>query len=226
MKRPIVILCAVIVAIAFSFVFYMVHSKNTGMPPISSVASSTPVDLSGQAIFTDGEHGFSIVYPEKYQTDPTFATSYHLPATWRVNALPNATGTPIFTIISYRIKNDSSYPRYFDAEVRIGASSDPKELARCEKPATDQNEQALPDVTLGTTKFKVFSFGDAAMMQYEKGISYRVVHDSTCIAIEQLQTGSSYRDDPATSKDVSDADLQKYYADLDTVVKSFSFSRP
>ncbi len=143
-----------------------------------------------------------------------------------MNALDETTGTPVAALVGYRIENVQTYPRYFDAEVRIGASRDPKELARCLVPATEQNEQPLPDVVLGGVTFKAFSFQDAAMMQYEKGVSYRAIHEGACIAIERVETGSSYRDDPASPKDIPDTELQAHYDALDAVVKTFSFARP
>ena len=32
-------------------------------------------------------------------------------------------GKPVVSIVVYRIENESTYPRYFDAELRIGVSS-------------------------------------------------------------------------------------------------------
>jgi hypothetical protein len=64
------------------------------------------------------------------------------------------------------------------------------------------------------------------MMQYAKGVSYRTIHDGACFALEQIETGASYRDDAPSSKDISDTVLQKHYADLATIVQSFSFVQP
>jgi hypothetical protein len=110
--------------------------------------------------------------------------------------------------------------------VRIGASSNSRELARCETAAKDQGETQLPDVILGDTTFKAFSFGDAATMQYVKGVSYRKVHEGSCIAIEEIETGSSYRDDPPSKDDVSQPALDAEYAKLGGIVQTFSFARP
>lgn len=224
-RTYLLVLLVLVVAIGAAVTLFMVVSERQ-VSHAPATASSTPLDLTGHAIFTDGEHGFSLHYPEKYATDYTFATFYHLPANWRVNALPEGTGTPIIAIIGTRIQSDHSFPRYFDAEVRIGASKDPKEVARCETAATDQNEKPLPDVSLGGTTFKAFSFEQAAMMQYLKGVSYRTVHDGACIAIEQLETGSSYMDDAPSKDDIPQATLDAAYAALDSVVKTFSFARP
>ena len=47
---------------------------------------------------------------------------------------------------------------------------------------------------------------DAAMMQYLEGISYRTVHNGMCFAIEQLKTGSNYREE-SSPEDIPDAEL-------------------
>ena len=220
-RNTLIILAVLLTLITLGVATYMVTSKQMAVPAVSGGS-----DLRGKSLFTDGEYGFSIIYPDTFQTDYTFASFYHLPATWRVQALSSTTGTPVLAIISYRTEHDHTYPRYFDAEIRIGASQNPKELARCEHASLEQNEKVLNDVSFGTTTFKAFSFGDAAMMQYLRGVSYRTLHKGTCIAIEQIQTGSSYRDDPASSDDIRDATLQLKYHALDEVVKTFMFATP
>jgi hypothetical protein len=215
--RIILVLVAALGAIAALSYIFLPHSRP---------APSPGPDLTGQALFVDSELGFTIRYPETYTTDETFKSFYHLPANWRENALPDATGTPVLAIIRYRTESDHSYPRYYDAEVRIGVSSDPQELARCEVAAAEQAETPLPDVLLGGTPFKAFSFQSAGMMQYVKGTSYRALHEGKCFAIEALATGASYRDDPMSADDVPDETLDAAYRDLDAIVKTFAFVAP
>ncbi len=186
-------------------------------------ASTTP-PLTGMAIYTNGEYGFSIFYPQKDEATSSFSAYYHLSDSWRIGALPNATGTPIFSIIGYRTQSENTYPRYFDAEVRIGASTNRRELAACTK--VGDGELPQPDVTMNGTTWKVFASQEAGMMQYAKSLSYRTVHDGKCIALEQVQAGSSYHDDPASPKDISDADLEQHYSELTPIVQSFSFATP
>ncbi|MDB5194917.1 MAG: hypothetical protein JWO84_101 [Parcubacteria group bacterium] len=224
MNRTTLLAVVLIVLIGVAVSFFLVHSQH--MAITSGPNATTTPNLTGQAIFSDGEHGFTIRYLQSYETDYTFASFYHLPANWRAQALATGTGTPVIAIIGSRTQSDHSYPRYYDAEVRIGASSDPKEVARCLVPATDQGEQQLPDVTLGETSFKAFSFQDAAMMQYLKGVSYRTLHNGSCIAVEKLATGSSYADDPKSKDDIPQATLDQAYAALDAVVATFAFSTP
>lgn len=187
----------------------------------STAATSTP-PLTGMEIYTNGEYGFSIFYPQRYQATTTFTSFYHLPNTWRLGALPNVDGTPILSIVGHRIENAASYPRYFDAEVRIGANKDAKEVAACAK--VGDGELPKTPVTINGTEWSVFATQDAGMMQYAKSVSYRTVHNHTCFALEQIETGSSYRDDSASPIDIPDAQLDAYYADLAPIIQSFSFS--
>ena len=225
MERSTLVLFAGLLAlIAGGVTLYLVATARPEALHVPTTLTSHPD--RGMAIFTDGEHGFSLVYPEKYTTEYIFTSFYHLPATWRANALPGATGTPIISITGYRVEQAHAYPRYFDTEIRIGASKDPKELARCEKTALEQAEQRLPDVTFGSSTLKAFSFESAGMMQYVKGISYRVLRDGSCIAIEQLQVGSRYHDDPASKDDIADTVLEAKYNELSSVISSLNFVRP
>jgi hypothetical protein len=158
------------------------------------------------------------------KTSKTFDMQYHLPATWRVNALPNATGTAIFEVIGYSTTSSSSFPRYFETEVRVGASADPSELAACDKPSN--GESSLPDKIINGITWKVFTMQDAGMMQYLQGTSYRTIHDKTCFALEKIETGSSYRDDPPSVADIPQSTLDEHFADLVPIIQSFTFARP
>lgn len=217
---------AVIVLAGLALAWFMLKT-----PPVAEDTAQAPVattsdTLTGKAIYTNGEYGFSIFYPEVATVENAFSPTYHLNTTWRANALPEATGTPIASILVYSTESDHSYPRYFNAQVRIGASNDPKEIAQCLKPTPNQGETQLADVVMNGTTWKVFSFENAGMMQYAKGVSYRTIHEGSCVALEKIQTGSSYRDDPDSPDDIADEVLQERYGSLDSIVSSFTFARP
>ena len=213
-----------IIAIGGGSAWYLIDTRNEAFgPPI--VATSTPQVEEGLAIYSNGPYGFTIFYPQDAEVSYTFDASYHLGTSWRANALPNAAGTPIVSIIPYHSESVDSYPRYFNAIVRIGASVDPAEITRCEVVGTEQGETALPDVVIGNTTWKAFAFESAGMMQYVNGVSYRTIHEGRCIALEKLRTGSSYREPVPSEKDVSDEVLSKEYDALARIVDSFSFAR-
>ena len=65
---------------------------------------------------------------------------------------------------------------------------------------------------------------DAATMQYVEGTSYRIIYNDTCFAIEQLKTGSNYKDVPSP-QDISDYVLNSYYDSIIEIIKTFKFVR-
>lgn len=225
MNRLIFVLFLIgIIAIGGGASWYLIDTRNEAFgPPI--VATSTPQIEEGLAIYSNGPYGFTIFYPQNAEVSYTFDASYHLGTNWRANALPDASGTPIVSILPYHTESEDSYPRYFNAMVRIGASIDPAEIKRCEMGALEQGETVLPDVVIGGKTWKAFSFESAGMMQYAKGVSYRTMYEGRCIALEKVRTGSSYREDAPSEKDVSDDVLSKEYEALSSIVESFSFAR-
>ncbi len=223
-RLTILLFVLAIVAIGGGVTWYLIDSRNDafGKP---ETATSTPDIHEGLAIYTNGPYGFSLFYPEAAAVSYDFDTSYHLGSSWRANALPEGTGTPIVEIVPYAVKSEDSYPRYFNAMVRIGASTDPKEVARCEVAGKDEGETELPDAVIGGRTWKAFAFQSAGMMQYASGVSYRLLSEDTCIAMEKVRTGSSYREDAPTDHDIADATLDAQYEALSSIVESFTFAR-
>ncbi|HWH07098.1 MAG TPA: hypothetical protein VNU47_01050 [Candidatus Paceibacterota bacterium] len=182
-----------------------------------------PEITEGISIYTNGEHGILLTYPNGAIVSEMFDAP-NLPQTWRMHALPDAAGAPIVSITTYQTQNEQSYPRHYRTLVRIGSSSDPREVAACEQPRAEQGETILSDKVIGDRTFKVFSFGDAAMMQYVSGTSYRAVRNDTCIAIEAIRAGSTYREE-ATEQDIPEATLEAEFRALDAIVESVRFVR-
>ena len=154
-----------------------------------------------------------------------FSLAYHIQDDWRSGATTDHTGAPIVAIPVYRVVNAASYPRYFTAEVRIGASTNAEDVTHCYD--NDQTYRGMPaeTVNLNGVEFKKFDIANAAMMQYLKGTSYRTTRNGACIAIEAIKTGSSYRDDFTPNMDIIDAKLDAEYAKLADIVKTFHFVR-
>lgn len=215
-----------IIAIGGGAAWYLVDTRNDAFGTVEPpAATSTPEVHEGLAIYSNGPYGFSVFYPESAEVEYAFDPQYHLGSLWRANALPDAAGSPIVAIIPYAITNEASYPRYFNAMVRVGASSDPLEMERCLKADETSGEAMLPDETIGGRTWKAFSFQSAGMMQYVVGVSYRTVYEDRCIALEKVRTGSNYREDPASAEDIPEDALLAAYANLDPIVESFSFAR-
>lgn len=220
-----VLFLLILALIAGGVAWYLVSTSKQAAPSGTPVASTTPLS-TGDAIYTNGIYGFMLQYPEAAVVENTFGSFYHLGTYWRANALPNATGTPVVSIVSYSTVSDHSYPRYYSSLIRVGVSMDKKEVAQCLKVTPNQGETLLPDVVLNGTTWKAFSFQNAGMQQYVKGVSYRAIHEGYCVALEKIAVGSSYRDDPDSPDDILDTVLEQHYQDLDRIVQSFAFAKP
>ncbi len=207
----------VIVMALIAWWFGFRNTEDPGEPAHEAPA----IELSeGLSIYTSGEHGVLLTYPEGAEVSETFDNPW-LPNVWSLTAGPDEAGTPIVAITTYRTESERSYPRHYTALVRIGVSDS---TASCLSARTDQGETALPDVEWGGETFKAFSFGDAGMMRYMKGVSYRAEKDGRCFAIEQVAAGSSYREEPSP-EDIPDTVLTAEYERLGDIASSFRFAR-
>ena len=182
------------------------------------------IELSeGLSIYTSGEYGFLFAYPSGAEISELFESPW-LSDAWSVNALPDATGIPLVSVVTYRTESEDSYPRHFEASVRIGKSDDAREVARCLSAREGSGEVELPDRVIGEQTFAAFSFGDAGMQRYVNGVSYRTLYQGVCYAVEQIRAGSSYREDES-AKDIPEETLTAAYDSLDTIIESFRFAR-
>lgn len=178
----------------------------------------TPEVSEGMSIYASGEHGFLITYPQ----GAVLEEGYEGP--WRSYALPEVASTNILSLTTYRTESESSYPRYYYTIVRVGFSDDAREVRECVSVREGSGETKQGEVLLGDVPFTVFSFGDAGMMQYMKGESYRAVRDGKCYAIERIARGSIYREEPSDS-DIAEETLAAEYDKTKAIVESFRFAR-
>lgn len=190
--------------------------------------SAAPVPPQTQT-YTNTKYHFTIAYPSTITPETSFTSYYALSNKWRAETMPTTKGVPIVAFPVYRIDNNKGaatgkpYPLYFDTELRVGASTDATDVKNCLANDPGFTDETSEDVTINGTAFKKFSFGDAAMMQYVDATSYRTVHNNTCFVIEQVKTGSHYRDDTMTTG-VSDDTLDSYYAQAGDLINSFTFT--
>lgn len=194
-------------------------SKATDAPRTPDEASEVSDLHEGLAIYTNGVFGFLIAYPEGAVVEEGYDGA------WSTNAPGEGTGTPVLSITTYETRSDAHYPRSYTTRVRVGVSQDASEVRTCTDARVNQGETQEADLILSGHTFKAFSFHDAAMMQYEKGVSYRTVFEGKCYAIEKIAHGSSYREDAPSGDDIPDSVLEDEYQKLDDVVKGFQFAR-
>ncbi len=224
-KDYIFILFVVVVLIVGGLVFFGLPIHKGGsrlIKPSSKATASSPV-----LTYINNDYKFELTYPAKFKPETIFKQYYHLQNFWRANALADSKGklvvaVPVFRIDQGGVATGKLYPLYFDAEVRIGVSADAADVADCYKNDPGFTSQKVTDVTINGLTFKKFDFADAAMMQYVQGESYRIVHNNMCFAIEQIKTGSSYRDE-TMKPGIPDAQLDSYYTTAGNIVQNFSF---
>ena len=193
---------------------------------LSQDATSTPPQATstvpeGWTTYTDAAHGFQIDYPSAITPTSTFGVWYHLSNGWRAELSSDSTGTPVVAFPIFVTESPHSYPRYFDAEVRIGVSGNPADVADCTAPDPYASASSTA-LSINGVSFTEFPLGSAGMMQYMGGESFRTVHNGMCYAVEQLETGSSYQD-ATSSEDIPDVTLQNYYNRGLDIVKTFRF---
>ncbi len=178
---------------------------------------------SGTKIYSNEKYGFKVAYPENLTPSESFQSFHFLSGDWRVLAPDTSKGTPVVSIPVFTIENDSSYPRYFDTELRIGVSDNPDDVQNCLKP--DPNFAVQTTVkTINGIDFTVIPIQDAATMQYIQANSYRTVHKGMCFAIEQVENASDYRDQPSP-QDISDYVLDGYYNQVADMIQTFTFTK-
>lgn len=185
---------------------------------------SSSADTSGSTeTYSNDIYGFTISYPKELRPGP-FSTFHALRNNWRVNTQDEIRGTPVVAIQVVRIDSSTStkktYPLFFDAEVRIGVSENTKD---CYEQGNGYTLDTVTDVEINGATWKKFIFGDAAMMQYLSGASYRTIRNGRCYALEQIRVGSTYRDDSMTER-WSDQELDAFYAKTTPIVMSFKFT--
>jgi membrane-bound inhibitor of C-type lysozyme len=195
--------------------------------PTTVAAKPKPTTTLGTNLLTysNAEYKFQVKFPKSVLPQSYFTTFYQLPSSWRLNASAVNQGKAIVSFPVHRIDQGSlsakgkTYPLYFVAETRIGAGPNVKE---CYAPDAGYTNQKITNVTINGIAFKKFDFTDAAMMKYTQGSSYRTIHNNLCYVIEQIKSGSSYRDETMT-QGVSESQLQSYYDTAGAIARTFTF---
>jgi membrane-bound inhibitor of C-type lysozyme len=202
-----------------------VQATTTQGKPSTQVATvNSPSFKNGYA---SSEYGFSMRFPSYVTSQNFFTTFYILASNWRLNASQANQGKAVVSFPIYRIDQGSvstektSYPLNFTAEVRVGVSPNVKECYATDPGYTNQK---VTNVTINGISFKRFSFADAAMMKYVQGESYRTIHNNMCYVLEQIKSGSSYKDEKMKTG-VSEATLDGYYKVGEQIIKTFKFTR-
>ena len=160
---------------------------------------------------------FSIDHPAGWQVRHEFRGGYLASDAWKTYAAPDSKGTPV---VALAVPGSSQITA---AEIRIGASRSPEEVAGCTKPASAVRSGSVGQAPIDGIRFTRFDAGDAAMSHYLDVRSYRTVHDGTCYAIDLVVFGTNPEvySPPATPPFTREA----AFAKMQAVVRSFRFTR-
>ena len=147
------------------------HNKNLVPVTATTSATSTPLtDPSTLSIYTNGEFGFSFMYPATANIQDSFSATSSAKSAWRVGATSKG-----FSLV--RVLMDTS-------EYRIGTATSTKEVATCIKVAP--SEKVLTDTVVGSTTWKTFTFDQLGTDNEKRVTSYRTVYNKSCYVIEEI----------------------------------------
>lgn len=135
--------------------------------------------------FAASQWDFSIGHPAGWRVTRDFRGGYLASDTWKTYASPGSHGTPVVALAVPGSNHVTA------AEIRIGASQSPEEVARCTKPPTAVRAGSVGQVTINGAHFTGFDAGDAAMSHFLDVRSYRTVHDGACYAIDLVVYGTN-----------------------------------
>ncbi len=197
------------------------QGQSGAKPPVPNVPF-TPVIPANYNTYTSDKYDFSLGYPKTLTMSNGFSSFHRLNNEWRMGTPSNIQGTPLFQIDLYKVDHaspaGSPYPLFYTAVVRGAVSANVKDCY-----STDGGNSKLVGIqNIGGVEWKVFTYEDAAMMQYVKSKNYRYVRAGTCFVLEQAAAGSTYRD--GTMKEgMSDIALQGLFDGGFDIIKTFRF---
>ncbi len=200
-----------------------VSSTTTPTPP-TTTGGTKPT--TGRLTYTNTTYGFEVEYPSYIRLENDFTSFHNLGNNWRINAPSGNQGKNIVAFPVYRvdqggIATGKAYPLFYGAETRVGVSNN---TAGCYTPDAGYTAQKVSDVTINGVTFKAFYSSGAGMQQSTEAVSYRTIRNNQCFVVEQLRTGSTYRDETMTPG-LSDTTLASYYATAGDIAKSFKFTK-
>jgi hypothetical protein len=192
-------------------------SEQTDAPRLPAATLPPIVNPAGnpRPRFASPDWGFSIDLPAGWQVRRGFRGGYLASDAWKTYAAPDSHGTPV---IAMAVPGSNHVTA---AEIRIGASRSPEEVARCTKPPNATRAGGAGQVTINGIRFTRFDAGDAAMSHYLDVRSYRTVHEGACYAIDLLVYGTNPEvySPPATPPFTR----QQAFARMQQVLQGFRF---
>lgn len=151
---------------------------------VACTAAQSPGPASAAHRYRDPAGDFQIDVPADIEIRHDFARDYFSAGAWKAYAPADSQGEARLALM---LPGSNAITR---AELRIGISGEPRELARCTVPPANAVPGSLGRRRLDAVAFTHFRAGDAAMSHYMDVDAYRAVHDGRCYAIDLLIAGT------------------------------------
>ena len=201
------------------------NTTNTTKPSTNLTSGNT----AGFYSYTNNEFNFSMKYPNYVKISNVFSTFHEIGNYWRLYASTANRGKNVESFVVFNTDQGAyantsgkqNYPLYFTAEVRVGVSPNVKD---CYALAPSFANEKVTDVTINGVAFKRFSTLENNSPKYTQAESYRTVHNNNCYVIEQIKSGTSYKDDKM-APGISDSTLEGYYNTAGIIAKTFRFTK-
>lgn len=185
----------------------------------AATTNTSPAASAGHAnAVVSGAWGFRIDVPPGWTVRRDFQSSYLANGAWKSFASPDSHGQPV---VALTLPGSN---KITDAEIRIGASRDAKEVRDCTTPPAAVRPGSVATRHIHGVAFTTFEAADAAMSHRLKVHTYRTVHGGACYAIDLLVFGvnPAVYDPPATPP-FSDAHA---FEAMNDALQSLRFSEP
>lgn len=156
---------------------------------LATFAKSQPTTANWRPYF-NRTYKFKLKFPANLRCKKTFTRTYFLHSAWSMNNVESKNNPSQHSILEIQLQNSRGKNKedevfYYQAYVRIGASSFASDLENCEKIPDSKN------TTIHSKKFYAATFEDAGMSQYNSGIIYRRLENNKCYSIEYTETGTN-----------------------------------
>lgn len=148
------------------------HSVHQTVMTGTQATTTSSVNPATLSIYTSGEFGFSLFYPSDARLADAYSSTTLTGVSWRAGS--TGPGTPIV-----RIQEGSE-------EVRVGMSTDPRELKMCTQ--VGPAETLVGPFTVGSTTWQETAFQKIGTDNEQQITSYRIMRDHACYAVELFQS--------------------------------------
>jgi hypothetical protein len=150
---------------------------------------------TGWNIGRSDNYGFEIKYPSFISPLTTAPSAYLVGNGWTCRTESGSKGEVIASFVACQLLDEPSEEYSFNAELRIGANSNPNEVKNC----LNFWNMTPVDVNINGEELRRFETNDAGLGNRAGIDVYRTIHNNICFSIEKLEYGHLYDELEASS---------------------------